>query len=648
MTKHTRHDNAREPAHGDLSPSFAAELERLLFSSVRSADTRAVRALLEDEMFRPQEGLTTEQTTGLAYRRARFLASALKISAAELRSDPRRLFAVHDWVPLVDGVAGTVISIHYCLALGSLVVHGEERAELEPFIAELERMDSVGLFLATELGYGNNVAALETEAVYDPQRCEFTLSSPTRESSKFMPNTALAVPKLAIVMARLISQNEDHGVFPFVVRLRGPDGLPCPGITIAALTEKPAYALDNGITVFDGVRIPKEHLLLGGSSVLHDDGYFESRIPSQRRRFLSAMDRVQTGRVCFTGSAAAMLRAATWVCVRYTAQRLASAPGKRSIPLLSYRNVQRDVFAGLALAYAATFAVRHLQTRFRARNAETEPEIFRLTATLKAVVTAEVSDALPRLRERCGAVGMLSANRILDYWNQLQGLVTAEGDNQLMLLKAGRQLFDSPESPLPDVPPPAESAALEPREALLLFGYREARLKQELKESTGEARRRTRDALTIWNDNVNRTIALSNAHGTRLLAESFESAIKACGDEAGAHVLRLLFSLWALAQIERHAGWFLSQGCISRQAVESLPSDRDQLCASIEPHVLELVAAFGIDNTLLRAPIAEDDYVAAYDSFVAAPATRRRSGAFAIDTADQTEASEPELRHRGA
>jgi hypothetical protein len=50
--------------------------------------------------------------------------------------------------------------------------------------------------------------------------------------------------------------------------------------------------------------------------------------------------------------------------------------------------------------------------------------------------------------------------------------------------------------------------------------------------------------------------------------------------------------------------------------------------------VHELIDAFGIDNALLRAPIAEDDYVAAYDSFVSPAATRRRSGAFPVESLD--------------
>jgi acyl-CoA oxidase len=635
-------DTARErsalSAETTTPPRLVAELERLLSGDLPPEVTRRLRSLLEHDLFHRQDGMTEAQTAALGYRRARFLASELEITARELCSDPRRLYALHEWVGPVDGVTCTVLSIHYCLALGSLVVHGRGRPELRAFIAELERMDSVGVFLATELGYGNSAASLETTAVYDAVRREFTLSSPTRESFKFMPNTGFAVPKLAVVMARLIAQGEDRGVFPFVVRIRGGDGKPCPGVRITPLSEKPGYALDNAVTQFQGVRIPKSHLLEGEDSTLHDDGRFESRLPSHRQRFLTAMDRVQTGRVCFTGASAASLRAATWICMRYTAQRLSSAPGKRRIPLLRYRNVQRDVFGALATAYAVTFAVRHLQERFRQRTPETEQEIFRLTATLKAVVTAEVSDALPRLRERCGAVGMLSANRILEYWNQLQGLITAEGDNQLMLLKAGRQLFDEPGTVPLVAPRPAASAALAHEHAVLLFRFREAHRKEELRASAGETRRVLREPLAIWNENVNRTLSLANAYGSRVLAECFGAAIDDCRDADAARALESLFALWALGQVEREAGWFLSRGSITRECVETIARERDRLCAAIEPYAHSLVNAFGIDNKLLRVPIAEDDYVAAYHAFVqAAGPVLSESGTFRIARTEPAE-----------
>jgi acyl-CoA oxidase len=596
----------------DAGFSLPFELARLVRGDLPASVVEKLRTVLGQPLFDRHESLTSAAAAALAYERARYLARALGLTASELARDPTKLYALHEWVPLVDGVTGTVLSIHYCLALGSIVVHGEGRKELEPFLAELERMDSCGVFLATELGYGNNVASLETEAVYSPESREFVLSSRTARSYKFMPNTAHAVPRLAVVMARLVARGQNHGIFPFLVRIRDESGRACRGVRIAALSEKPGYALDNGVTRFDGVRIPKAHLLSGAENVLHDDGRFESRIPSRHRRFLLAMDRVQTGRVCFTSAVTASLRAAAWIALRYTSQRLTFGPGRRSVPLIAYRNVQRDVFGALASAYALTFAVRAVQRSFRERTPETEEKSFRAVAVLKATATSDVADALVRLRERCGAVGMFSANRILEYWNQVQGVITAEGDNQLMLLKVGRQLL---ESGMPNVVRPSkvtDLAALDPDRCVAILRFREASLQKEILSDVLRMRA-TKDPFAIWNQHVNGTLALAAAHGERFVAECFQATLDDVRDTETKSLLGRLFALWAARVVERHAGWFLAEGCLSNGAVKDAANARDRLCAAIQPHAKELADAFGFDNAVLRAPIAEPDYVRAYD-----------------------------------
>ncbi len=177
---------------------------------------------------------------------------------------------------------------HYRVA-GSIAERGENRLELEPFLAELDGMDSCGVFLASELGNGGYVASLETEAVYVPETREFVLTSPHPRAYKLMPSTGSAVPTLAVVMARLTSLGKDRGVFPFVVRLRDRDGGLCRGIRITPLAEQPGCTPESAVTRFEGARIPKAHLLAGADSVLHDDGSFETTVPSPQRRFLNAM-----------------------------------------------------------------------------------------------------------------------------------------------------------------------------------------------------------------------------------------------------------------------------------------------------------------------------------------------------------------------
>jgi acyl-CoA oxidase len=245
---------------------FGREVEQVPFEVLPPTYLKALRELLEGPLFDRCERLAEGETAALAYDRAAFVARSLRLSPRRLARDPRPLFALQGEPLPADGATSTVLSIHYCLAAGSIVAHGENRPELEPFLAELERMDSCGVFLARELGNGDDVASLETEAVYEPETREFVLTSPHPRAYKWMPNLGSAVPKLAVVMARLISLGKDRGVFPFVVRICDRDGAPCKGIRTVALTDRPAHGLDDVVTRFEGVRIPKAQLLAGSAS----------------------------------------------------------------------------------------------------------------------------------------------------------------------------------------------------------------------------------------------------------------------------------------------------------------------------------------------------------------------------------------------
>ena len=172
-------------------------------------------------------------------------------------ANPEQLLALHRWTGLVDGTLTTLLTIHYNLNfIGSIITQGNGRPELQPLLDELDSMESIGTFLATELAYGNNVQAMETEAVYDPAEHNFVLHTPNARAQKFMPNTgAPGIAKLGVVLARLKVAGRDCGVFPFIVRIRTASGL-CEGVRVTLLGEKPDYALDNAVTSFDRVRVP--------------------------------------------------------------------------------------------------------------------------------------------------------------------------------------------------------------------------------------------------------------------------------------------------------------------------------------------------------------------------------------------------------
>lgn len=75
----------------------------------------------------------------------------------------------------------------------------------------------IGAYAQTELGHGSDVQNLETEAVYNPDRKEFTFNSPTLTSTKFYPGGMGKTANFIYVVARLKSNWRDHGTQGFLI-----------------------------------------------------------------------------------------------------------------------------------------------------------------------------------------------------------------------------------------------------------------------------------------------------------------------------------------------------------------------------------------------------------------------------------------------
>ena len=78
----------------------------------------------------------------------------------------------------------------------------------------------IGTYVQTELGHGTFVRGLETTATFDAATDEFIIHSPTVTSTKYWPSALAFSASHAVVMARLIIHEKDHGVHPFLVQIR--------------------------------------------------------------------------------------------------------------------------------------------------------------------------------------------------------------------------------------------------------------------------------------------------------------------------------------------------------------------------------------------------------------------------------------------
>ncbi|MEU9187856.1 acyl-CoA dehydrogenase [Streptomyces sp. NPDC048484] len=611
------------------------ELIGLVYDGDFEAVHQPLREVLQDPVFDRREGLTMAEQGRLAYTRGRVVHERA-VPPRDVLADPRHLYAIGEWPALLDTTTLPLLMSHYNLCLGTILDHGGGREDLDDYVGELERMESVGMLMVSELGYGNNAASLRTRATYDRARDEFVLHTPGPDAQKFMPYTGIQdVPKLAVVMARLIVEDADCGVFPFIVRISDANGL-VPGVHATPLPDKPGLALDNGCTWFDHVRLPRRSLLGGAMGDLTADGQFTSPLRNRRHRFFRSLSRVHPGRLCLASSLVAAGRASLHIALRYSARRHTFAPGRDDVPLLAYRSQQLSLFCALADTYAMTFLINLAKRQYAV--APEAKETATLIAVTKAVSSWTITDCLTTLRERMGAQGMFAANRIADYVAMAQGVVTAEGDNLPLLAKAAGDLLSNSSHPggggRPDLHPGPPAPPSPQGRSLADPGFHDALLawrEEDLRLRTGPAiRREVRGGSSLfdaWNHHLNSALAMTTAHGERLAHNCLRQAATEARSPRVREALRLLAAVHGLARIERNSGQYLAHGALTARQTTRLPALLEELCARLLPHADLLVDGFALSDELLRAPALSPGLSAFSAWATPEPAMRRTTSA---------------------
>ncbi|UPZ29608.1 acyl-CoA oxidase [Streptomyces sp. LRE541] len=425
------------PAHTKTHP-VADELARLLFED---ADRERVhgpwRRLVRRQEFAYRAELSPQERTALSYERLRLLNEAVGDPVA-LAADPYRLAGLHEWTGPVDGGLTTLASIHYNLFLGSVLDHdGGHDRDLSPFTS----LQRTGTFLCTELEHGNDVASMETVAVFDRVTGGFRLTTPTEGAQKFMPNTSLTGgPKTAVVAARLLVDGEDRGTFLFLTPLSDESGH-LPGVRVRPLPQRTGTPVDHCLTAFDQVWLPRSALLEAEHGRLAADGTLTSSLGNRRKRLLRSINRVTMGKLCMSAGTLGMSRAALTIAVRYAHSRLVAGPkaGER-IPVAAHRSHHGRLLHALATAYAMTFLHRSTVSRFAGHAAEERAEVEREVAVAKGWITWQARAITTECRERCGAQGLFPANGLADLPLNIEGGITAEGDNLVIWVKAASEM----------------------------------------------------------------------------------------------------------------------------------------------------------------------------------------------------------------
>lgn len=586
---------------------------RQVFSSITAAiyNNRTdihhqFKTIFSDPIFKRTANLTLEEAQKLAYKRFQHLTSCFELTDL-LTSDPWKLLALHDWTAMTDGALFFITSVHYNLCAGTIYEHKAGRTDLEPFLKTLNNGDAAGLYVAVELGYGNNVAMMETTATYDPEKQVFLLNTPGSRSRKFMSHTdARSIPKLGVLLARLKVGDKDHGIFSFVVPFTNGKDLR-KGITIIPLIDKP-YALDNAITMFKNVELPYESLLTGSFCHFTRDGQLELEEQYRDIRLLSSLNRLPIGMIFFASGCLAMARAALVITTKFIIQRLAFTLDSKKVHVADFKFHQQAIVKGYASIIANTFWLNAVISQHLA-SAKQSPYVSSVTARhaalIKGIALWESEDVLKACRERCGAQGFLAKNRLVDFVVTNLGNTTGQGDSLVGFIHASKDLLSDKEDE-PILPPNGDPLVAS---WILLFFTAGKMVRNDINNRLDANIGKGVSAFDAWDGEISNAIILGRLYTTRMALMAFSDICSKLTDTFEKKLMNNLLSFYALSGILSFENTLRRNNLINNEQVEITENILCELLAKIAPHLRYLADTFDLPLSFLQAPIAYDDYI---------------------------------------
>ena len=527
--------------------------------------------------------------------------------------------------------------VHFGLFCGSVFHLGTERHHKEILPKGLS-LELPGCFAMTETGHGSNVRSLETTATYDGERQEFVIHTPNQAARKDYIGNAALHAHMATVFAQLIIQDQPFGVHAFLVPIRDPDGAAMPGVHIEDCGEKAGlHGVDNGRLRFTQVRVPRQNLLDRFAQV-SPEGVYSSPITSPTKRFFTMISTLVLGRVTLAAAATSVSKNALTIALRYGEQRRQfGAEGAPEQAILDYQTHQRRLMPRLASTLALNFAYQDLSLRCvdSLDSEEGRRRVESLAAGLKAWGTWHAFDTVQHCRECCGGQGYLAVNRFASMRNDLDVFLTFEGDNTVLMQLVAKSLLTEFRHQFSEMGfvgllqylsrrateavsawNPLVTRSVDPAHLrdfdfhLRAFKARENHL---LTRVAGRLKRMIESGSEPWsafNECQDHLLTLAKASVERNLLECFQAAVQRCADAPTQAVLVQFCNLFALSRLELDRAWFLENGYFEGPKSKAIRDQVLELCRQTRLMAWDVVAAFGIPNKLLSAPIALGDFPA--------------------------------------
>ncbi|TIA07785.1 hypothetical protein D6C80_09591 [Aureobasidium pullulans] len=549
--------------------------------TLEQAKTSSTIYLTKLPLFQPRLDATREEAFELSYQRAKALNDHYGLTADDIISLSTKFFDMHcDDIILRDVGSHALLSIQHNLAAGTIAPYVRRSPGLQDLLDKILRFEVSAGFMLTELGHGLDCKNLETEVRLQDDGT-FILHTPRQEAAKFVPPSMpiANLPRIAIVMAKLVVKLEDLGIRPVIVAL-GDGTQMCKGVTSRLLPYMGGIQAPYAITSFENVILPSNAVL----------GSLE-KPANMRENFFNQIGRISPGTLAMSMIMIPALKLVTYIAGKYSLRRTVGVAEKKRIPIILFRTQQMPILHALAkLAVMVPFAKQCVEWF---KDTSFKPEVRHgFAVIMKAVFIRMAQRSIPELVERCGAQGLFHHNQICDADNMVRACAISEGDTLVTSIRLAVELclgkYMMPEATRTDC---------------LLAKY-EAGLAEDAMNtinSIPEGHRSTEFNRQL----IPHCRPIVEGIGDRMV---YETALARKVDKD-------LLTLWEVGAIKENLSWYVEKGLLTREKFWEI---ENQALSAVEPRTEELIGQLDME-AYVTAPIVEqslfDDFVAGLPTF---------------------------------
>ncbi len=496
----------------------------------------------------------------------------------------------------------------------------------------------IGAYVQTELGHGTFLRGLETTATFDAETDEFVVHSPTITSTKYWPGGLGFSATHAIVMAQLVINQHTYGPHPFIIQLRSlQDHRPMPGVELGDIGLKAGFnSADNGYAIFNNVRIPRTHMLMGFSKVLRDGTYIKA--PHEKLAYFTM---VATRNMIINTVSFQLARAAT-IAIRYSTVREQGVKfenNAQEVPIMDYKHQQHRLLTIMSKAFALMFTAKSCDviyhdtaTRQSEGDNTTLPYCHITMAGMKAYATQVASDGAEDARKCCGGHGFSMLSGMPDIVATVTPCATLEGENYVMYQQVARYLMKqativkdggNPEAPMSYLSSGYEVLLssnnlrctangyefLDAHVLVSIFRHRAVRLIFDCSESLDNAEADGKSYTESFDSYMMCLLSCARAHAELFVLESFLEHLSDVSDESTHLVLQHLWTLFALDTISRGTGAldFVEDGYINLSQLKTMRALINDMLMALVPESVALTDSWNFSDATLKSALGMKD-----------------------------------------